>query len=44
MKETLTAAALMVAAFAVALLPSFFLALVGEPQALWLWRDVLGVL
>lgn len=23
---------------------SFLLALAGEPQSLWLWRDVLGVL
>ena len=27
-----------------ALLASYFLAHAGEPQSVWLWRDVLGML
>lgn len=44
MSELVTAALVAVSAFALAMLTNLLLASLGEPQALWLWRDVLGVL
>jgi hypothetical protein len=36
--------AIMIAALPVALFLSYWLARAGEPQSVWLWRDVMGVL
>lgn len=40
MRETL----IIGAGLAISALASYGLALAGEPQSLWLWRDILGLL
>lgn len=37
-------AALLIGTFLVAVALDYVLAVLGEPRALWMWRDVLGVI
>lgn len=39
----LTRVAVLIVGFGMMAAWSYFLATVGEPQSLWLWRDVFGV-
>src|SRR3546814_1780737 len=42
-RYVLTRVAVLIVGFGMMAAWSYFLATVGEPQALWLWRDVFGV-